>query len=312
MPTKTYVLLPHMDSDAPVYTQLPNGQREKVKKIPFHRPTLRQEFYDENGNNKVIRYKSYSEFIDQRQQIEKEKIEANTPFTPTEYNDLKFRHGILTTNKIRAQQYLEAHPEFIEFKGNCDTVRQPTYKLLDEVKEAKEKNSDIRLRVKAATKILDLSLEEAQSMLIRLNGSFFETPQAKDGKTEADATSECQNMLMEFIDDAEEEGLKAVLMDEEDATIDDKTTVLIGKLINAGKLSFDAVEGKVSKKGKDGEWIEIRNLSTEYSIEERKRMFSNFLNTAEGKPLKNDLESDLANTSYEETKKKAGRPSKIN
>ena len=175
-------------------------------------------------------------------------------------------------------------------------------------KEAKEKNSDIRLRVKAASKVLELNLEDAQAMLIRLNGSFFKTP---------NDVEECQNMLMAFIDDSEEGGLKAVLQEEEDTNIDDKTTVLIGKLINAGLLSFDAVEGKVSKRDKNGEWITVRDLSPEYSLDERKRLFSNFLNTAEGNPLKVDLENDLRSntTKAEDTAeqpKRMGRPPKSN
>ena len=306
MATKTYVLLENMNADAPVYMQLGNGQREKITKIPFHRPTLRQQYYDENGNSKVIRYKSYSKFIDQWKQIDEEKILANEPFSQPEYNDLKFRHGVLVTNKIKAQEYLEAHPEFTGFKGACDDIKQPRYKLLDEVADAKNRNSDIRLRAKALNKVLSLDLTQLQAMLIRLNGSFFATPNEKE---------ECENLLVEFIDDAEESGLNSILKDEENTTVDEKTTVLIGQLINSGKLSFDAVEGNVSKKDKDGKWVEVRSFSTEYSLDERKRLFSNFLNTPDGKPLKNDLENDLRETSNDEeveVKKKMGRPPKIN
>ena len=77
------------------------------------------------------------------------------------------------------------------------------------------------------------------------------------------------------------------------STIDDKTTILIGSLLNAGLISFDATEGKISKKDKDGKWIVVREMSDEYSMEERKRLFSDFLNTDDGKALKTDLEKDL-------------------
>lgn len=302
MSLKTYVLLSSLDADAPVYQQTPNG-RVQVKKIPVWRPYLRVSYQDEKGVGKVIRYKANAVLseekngqtvdriiLDQREQIDKLKIEANEPFTRHEMRDLEFKSGVCFTNKVVAQAYLEAYPGFEGFKGSCDEIREPQYKLLDEAAEAMLKNSDTRKRIKAAAKVLDLKLNEAREMIIRLNGSFVETPNT--GNDEADL-SECQNMLWAFVDDAEEKGLDAVLMEEKDITIDDKTTVLIGSLLNAKLLSFDATEGTISKKDKDGKWITVREMSDEYSIEERKRLFSDFLNTDDGKALKTDLEKDL-------------------
>jgi len=286
MATKTYVLLDSMDATAPVYQQIGDNQRVQIKKIPFHHPTRRQAFYTKEGKSRVIRYKAHSAYIDQDKQIKEETILANEPFTPQEKKDLEFRFGVLTTNKLRAQEYLEAHPEFEGFEGNCDDVRAPKYKLLDEAAEAKVKNVEMRKRVRAASKILDLELDAAQQMIIRLNGSFVTTPSELE---------ECQNMLMAFVDDAEERGLDAVLQEDSEINVDDKTTILIGQLFNAGLLSFDAVEGNISKKDKDGKWITVRDMSSEYGIEERKRLFSDFLNTEDGKALKNDLEKDLKN-----------------
>lgn len=290
MPTKTYVLLSSMDATAPAYQQLPDGSRSQIKKIPFHHPTRRQAFYESSGKSRVIRYKAHSAFIDQDKQIKEEKIEANEPFTPQEKKDLEFRFGVLTTAKERAQEYLEAHPEFEGFTGSCDDVSAPKYKLLDEAAESKLKNADTRLRVKAMNKIFDLTLDEAKAMIIRLNGSFVQTPDT--GDTEADLEA-CVDMLTSFVDDAKEEGLKAVLLEDKDINIDDKTSILIGSLLNSKLLSFDAVEGTISKKDKDGKWIKVRDMSTEYDLEERKRLFSDFLNTDDGKALKNDLEKDL-------------------
>jgi hypothetical protein len=289
MALKTYVLLPVMDADAPVYQKTADDQRIQVKKIPVYRPYVRMSFQDENGVGKVIRYKAnaFSDgkpVIDQRVQIDKLKIEANEPFTRIEMRDLEFKHGVLLTTKLVAQEYLENYPAFEGFKGTCDEIRQPEYKLLDTEADSKLKNEDIRLRVKAASKVINLDLEQSQAMLIRLNGSFFQTP---------NDVVECQNMLMVFIDDAEEEGLKAVLKDEKDNTVDEKTTVLIGQLINAKLLSFEDVDGKISKKDKDGKWITVRDMSAEYSLDERKRLFSDFLNTEDGKALKLDLENDF-------------------
>lgn len=293
MAVKTYVLLENMDAEAKIYQTTADGQRIQVKKMPFHRPTLRQTFYTPEGVSKTIRYKlgatdaSGKSVIDQREQMDRLKIEANDPFTQQERRDLMFRHGVLTTNKLIAQDYLEAHPECLGFEGTCDDVREPRYKLLDNVATAKIKNNDMRLRVKAANKILDLNLEEAQATLIRLNGSFFTTPTDLE---------DCQNLLMEFVDDAEEAGLKAVLKEDSETTVDEKTTVLIGSLLNANILSFNAINGNISKKDKDGKWMAIRSISSEHSLEEKVRLFSDFLND-EGKTLRFDLEKDLKNIS---------------
>ena len=283
MAIETYVLLESMNADAPVYQTLQDGTRMQITKIRSHRPTLRQDFQDENGVGKVIRYKIGSQTIDQRVQIDKEKIEANARFTSQENKDLEFNFGVLVTNKLMVQEYLKAHPEMDGFTGYCDDVRSPRYKLLDEAGEQKIKNTDTRKRIKAANKIIDLDLEAAVDLLIRLNGSFFTTP------TELE---ECQNLLISFVDDAEEAGLDAILKEDKDTTVDEKTTVLIGKLINAKVLFFDAVEGKILKV-KDGKQIELRDMSGEYSLEERKRLFSDFLNSNDGKDLKFDLQKDL-------------------
>ena len=51
MAVKTYVLLENMDANAPVYRTTPDGKRSQVKKIPFFKTRLRQEFTDENGKS---------------------------------------------------------------------------------------------------------------------------------------------------------------------------------------------------------------------------------------------------------------------
>lgn len=284
MPVKSYVLLSSMDANAPVYQALGNGQRAKITKIPVFRPFLRVGFQDENHKSKVIRYKEYSSSIFQDAQVKEDNIAANEPFTQNEYRNLVFKFGSLTTTDERAQEYLEAYPGFEGFKGFCQDVKAPVYKLLNPEEDSKIQNTETRKRVRAANKILDLELEGLQEMIIRLNGSFVKTPDSK---------VDCENLLLAFIDDGNEAALDAVLKANDDVTVDEKTTVLIGKLLNAEMLSFDNVEGKISKKDKGGKWVVIRDMSAEYSLEERKRMFSDFLNTEDGKALKLDLEKGL-------------------
>lgn len=285
-----------MDASAPIYQTMPGGKRSLIRKRPFYRPLLQVTFTDEDGKNKTIRYKKNSNSIFQDEQI-KEGILANDRFTSSERNDPYFRHGTLTTNLPQLQTFLENHPENECFSGICDGVTK-AFKLMDKAVEAKVTNSDLKRRAKAAVKIFDLDLASAQEMLIRLNGSYFKTPSADDytGTSDekiASATAECQNMLINFLDDSEEEGVDAILKENEELNVDEKTTVLIGKLLNADILSFSATEGKISKKDKSGKWIEVRDMSNDYSMDEKKRLFSDFLNSDAGKNLKEDLENDL-------------------
>lgn len=293
MAIKTYVLLESMDSDAPIYQTTADGKRVQIKKMPVHRPTLRQTFQDKNGVTHTIRYKSNSNLIDQKEQKDVENIEANVPFTTREYRDLEFKFGILTTNKKVSQDYLEAHPEFNLFEGTCDDVTSPRYKQYDLGAEAKISNNEMRQRVKAASKIFSLDLEGAQAMLLRLNGSFFDVPKGDTAEEKENALEVCHEMLIKFVDDSEAEGLAAVLKEDKDMSVDDQTTVLIGKLINQGSLSFDKVKGSISKKDKNNKWVAVREMADTYEMDERMRLFSDFLNSADGKTLKDDLEKSL-------------------
>lgn len=283
MAIKTYVLLDHMDATAPIYQTVKGGQRIRITKIPRHRPSLQITFTNPEGKNRTIRYKGNSKTIFQDEQI-KDGILANEPFTTTERRDLEFKMGQLTIAKAGAQEYLEAHPEFEGFDGLCDDVLRPVYKLLNKEAETKITNQELRKRAKAATKILDLDLKAAQRMLLRINGSYFKVP---------DDVDECQNMLIDFLENTEEAGLDAILKQDSELNIDEQTTILIGELINQGTLSFDQVEGKISKKTKAGKWVVIRDMAEEYTMDERKRLFSDFLNSDEGKNLKTDLQGDL-------------------
>lgn len=301
MAVKTYVLLDSMDADAPIFQQLPNNQREKIRKIPRHRPYMQVTFENKEGESTTIRYKASSKHILLKKQMDEDKIDANAKFTQNERDNLWFRYGVLTTDKLNLQQFLEAHPEYDKFEGTCDDVKKRCYKLLDKAGEAKLKNNDTKLRVNAAYKIINMDLAAARELLLIINGSYFETPNTGDDVADLEM---CQNMLTEFLDDTNEEGLKEILKDRKLDTIDEKVTILVGKLINADHLSFDAISNAVSKKAKDGNWMKLRDISsTEYTPDQRMNLFSTFLNTEDGKLLREDLEKDLAGIEAKAKKK---------
>ncbi len=276
---KTYVLTEAMDANGGWFQRVNKDQRAPITKIPVYHPYLRITFTDKNGKNKTLRYKANTDEIDQNEQI-KQGIPANDRFTTGERNDLKFTNGVLISKKPTVHKYLEAYPGFEKFEGICDEIRYPEFRLVDKASDIKTSNAEFDKRVDAAVKIRDISLIEAQELLTRLFGSFYRTSEDLGENKEA---------LISFLDETDEAGLDEIL--KKDFNVDEKTTILIGRLVNAGSLVFDETSGKILKK-KGNKEIEVRNIVAD-SLEERKRMFSDYLNTDDGKDLKKDLEKDL-------------------
>ncbi|HEY9343647.1 MAG TPA: hypothetical protein VIQ23_18870 [Hanamia sp.] len=274
---KTYVLLDALNSSAPIYQHVGDGKRVQLTKIPTWSPYLRITFQDKEGHTKTIRYKEGLPTIDQTKQIKEFETPANIGWTTRERSDLVFKLGTLTTNKPNVQNYLESYPAFDKFEGFSDDHSTPCYKLLDVEADSRVLNTEIRTRVKAANKVLEMSLEGKQELLLRLNGSFFAPPK-KD--------IDCENMLMEMIDEMDETGLKEVLRDE--LTADESVSILIGKLLNSGELSFNKNPNQISKKI-NGIWVDVKAISSDYTPEERKRYFIEFLTSDSGESLLADL-----------------------
>lgn len=281
---KTYVLLDVLDSTAPIFQTLPNNQRSQIKKMPFYRPYLDLPVQDEKGKSKRLRLKYTSEFLFADEQFKENNIPANEKFTDEEYGDPTFRNGSLTTNNLRLQQHLEINPAYDKSTYTSTYVKRKEYTLLDLESAQKSKNSDFKKRLAASNKIDKLDLEEAQQMIIRLNGFSVETPKTVE---------ECQNWLIAFLDDAEDEGIEAIMKEDKAITTDEKTAILIGELVNNKLLEFAADNYSINKPGKDGKKIEIRNIVAD-TLQERERLFGNFLDTSDGKALREDLEKDLA------------------
>lgn len=300
---KTYVLLDELDSNVPVYQVVSANQKIQLKKPPVYPIHLQVTLTTEDGKNRTLRYKSNSNSIWLDEQI-KDNILANEKFTSAEREARKFKNGIAMVTNKTLQEFYDNHPANIKFKGTCSDVSRPVFKELDEAVEDKVINTIAKRKLAAGNKVYSLDLSEAQALLIRLYGSFYTVPTTIE---------KCQNELIDFLDDSGEEGIKEILRSDEETTVDEKTDILIGKLVNAGKLSFSNTEGGISKLGKDGKWIKVRDMSNEYPLNEKIRLFSNWLNTTDGKALKADLEADLASVS-EKTEasevKKGGRPPK--
>ena len=257
MAFKTYVLLPHTESDAPIYKRINKEQRVKFQKRPVDHAYLQTTVTLKDGDtgkqiNRTIRLKLSSDTIFQDEQM-KAGIPANTPFTNAEKDAVKFTNGVLTTNKEIVQKFLETTWQFDGFTGERDAdQRRPLYTLFDKQAEIKGINKAIRLQARAINKVMEMEdLKEAQDLMIRLNGFVFETPKELE---------ECQNQLADFINKADEKMLEKLL--EDNVTKSEDTLMLIGRAATEGILSFTQNENQVSIL-KNGKWVDVKMISND-------------------------------------------------
>lgn len=279
----------HTKPSANVYVQAQN-QKVRVEHRPIDHAYLQVTFQDRDGNNKTIRLKLGTDEIFQDKQIKEFSIPANERFTQAERDAVRFKDGVLTTSNKTVQKFLEASPQFEGFwlpdaqgktAGYCAEIKSPLYKLYDKTVEIESDDKMFKLRLAAANKIAGLTKEEGQSLMIRLNGSYFTPP---------DDEKEVRLGLVAFLDAANEAALNEIL--KEDINLDEEVTILLGKAIKHGIISFDKVENQVVKL-KGDKIIPLKEISSQHDPDERKRYFSEFITSNAGKLLKNDLEKEV-------------------
>lgn len=279
--TKTYTLLDHLMPTAPIYAQVGPNQKIRLNKLKNWSPFLQATIIDSEGESRVIRLKLGAKSIYQDEQIA-QGIPANAKFSDAERKAVKFINSQLVTDVPIVQEFLEASPQFQGFKGSSPEGMKACFKIYNRNEQVQSANKDLKLRIKAANKIVKMDLETAQEMLIRINGSHSYIPETVD---------ECQNELATLID-ASEEALQEVLRSEDEITVDEEAHILIGKLINIGVLSFDAIDGEISVK-RDDQWQGVKALDSSYKLEDREKYFVEFLTTEAGQPLLDDLKALL-------------------
>lgn len=285
---KIYVLLPHTKPTAPIYQRVSKDQRLRLDKRPIDAAYMKQTFTNQEGKNRTARLKLNCDTIWQDEQIKPEiGIGANESFTTQERDAVKFVDEVLIAKVKIVAEYLESIPQYDKWwvknpNGYSDV--KPLYTLLDKESEAKVTNEDSKRRIRAAAKVISIEdVKEGQDLMIRLNGSFFDPP---------NDIVDIQNALLAFVDDADDAMLDNILKEEKDITLDEKVTVLIGKAIKLGVISFEAVPNQVSKKTGD-KWVSVKEVSSEHSQTERKRYFAEFLTEKDGELLKKDLMKEV-------------------
>lgn len=300
MALKTYVLLEHTHSTANVFLQVNKDQRVRLRNRPLDHAYMQTTFTDREGRNRTIRLKLSTNKIYQDEQI-KDGILANQPFSQQEKDAVAFRDGVLGTTNITVQEYLEASPQYDGFWKPIDgkvgysvDIQRPLYTLHDRDAEIKSDNRAFKTRLAAYNKIGGIeNLKEAQDLMIRMFGSFYKAPSTLE---------ECQNALVSAMENASDEALNELL--KTDITVDEEITILIGRAIAKGVLSFDAEVDQVSLI-KNGQAVSVKQISSEHSLDQRKAYFSEWLTTKAGKLVVADLEKltedEVKNVSKQKT-----------
>ncbi len=280
---KIYHLLEDSNTSVEHYQRGNANQRVRLEKKKMDRPYLQLTFTDESGMNKTIRFKLNCNSPYQDEQIEKFKIPANEKFTEPERNMLWFRNGVLVVTNKLAQEFLDIHPQNESFKGDCPDEPRKLFREYNPQVKTKNDVLAFKNRSNLAAKILALDLDGAQSMLIRINGSFYKAP---------DELNDCIIALVDIMDNSTDEEVEDLLRD--GVSLEDEITILISKATKAGILSFEeqGMENFVVKK-KGSQVIPLKEISGNLPSEDRRRLFSEFLASNDGTLHLQDLRKSV-------------------
>jgi len=236
-------------------------------------------------------------------------VPFKVPPTQREREAIQFKNGVLMTNIKIVQDYLEASPQYDGFKGqNRGDVKRALYTLLDKTVEIKTFNEEARKRITAANKIMQIvDLKEGQDLMIRLNGTHFKVPGiAATTQEEKDvALAEIQNMLINFVDDADD-AMLAKLMDDS-VSKDEEVMLVISRAISAEVIAFNKIPNQVAL-FRNKEWIPVKLIDSSLPQTERERYFIEYLSSKEGEMLLNDLRNQVGVKEKSKNKKQVAEP----
>lgn len=292
---KIYHLIDNGKSSIEHYQRINKHQRVRLGVRKNDRPYLQITCTEADDVNRTLRFKLNCNSIDQSEQIEKYKIPANERFTDAERGMLQFKNGILVvTNKI-AQEFLDRHPQNESFTGDCPDVTQKLFREFVPEEKTKNEVNAFRRRLDAANKVAEVSLEEGQALLMRLYGSFYKP---------SNDINDVIAALVAYLDEADDKGVEEVLRDGK--TLQDEITILIGKALQKELLSFEesGMENFVVKK-KAGKIIPLKEISATLGIQERKRLFADFLASNDGILHLDDLRKEVGSTEEKKKEKSA-------
>lgn len=290
---KIYHLTDNSKSSVEIYQRVSKNQRVRINQRPNDRPYLQVTFTDEAGVNRTIRFKLNCNTPYQDEQIERFKIPANERFTNAEREMLSFKNGVLVVTNPTAINFMDIHPQNAKFKGQCPDIKGSLFEEFDPKAKTNDSVNEFKKRLEAANKIAGLSLEEAQGMLIRLNGSFYQAPAE---------LNDCIEILVDYMDECDAAGIEDILRD--GATLEEQITILLNKAVGSGVLSFneEGMENFVVKK-QNGNVIPLKEISKNLPESERRRLFSEFLASNDGTLHLQDLRKIVSVKDVPETAK---------
>lgn len=280
---KIYHLIDNGKSSVEHYQRINANQRVRTGNRKNDRPYLQITYTDKEGMNRTIRFKLNCNTPFQDEQIEKFKIPANEKFTNAEMDLLWFKNGVLVTTNKLAQLFLDIHPQNENFLGQCPDIKEKLFREYNPQAKTDSEVKAFRNRAALANKILAMELADAQSTLIRLNGSFFKAPEE---------LNDCITMLVDYMDQADDSEVEALLRD--GISLEDEITILISKATQKGILSFEesGMENFVVKKT-GGRVIPLKEISGNLPGNDRRRLFSEFLASNDGALHLEDLRKSL-------------------
>lgn len=291
---KIYHLIDNGESSVQIYQRVNKNQRVRIGNRKDDRPYLQVTFTDEEGINRTMRFKLNCNTPYQDDQIEKHKILANERFTDAERGMLYFKNGVLVVQNPNAQTFLDKHPQNEAFKGDCPDVTKKLFREFVPEEKTKREVGAFKRRLEAANKVASVSLEEGQSLLMRLHGSFYKPAEDIDGVITA---------LVAYLDESDDAGVEEILRDGK--TLQDEITILIGKALQKDVISFteSGMENFVVKK-KGGNVIPLKEISGNLPLAERKRLFADFLASNDGVLHLDDLRKEVPAETKTKTKEK--------
>lgn len=304
-----FALVPELDGTVEIYHRMDQNTRVRTAiKRPYDHAFLRQTIWDpEKQKNETIRLKLNCNTIYQEAQIKEHGILANEDFTAAEKRAVEFRGGINVVKNTVVYEYMTKNPQFVGSKCESTDIHgnKKMYYVIDKSNDEKIKNKETKMRVACANKIYSLSETEASDLMVRLNGTFYDTSELE--------LEEKQNKLMEYLDDTDEAGMQRILEDKIEPV--DELVLLVGELEAKEIISFNRKDDYVVLK-KSGRDLDILKITSLMPLPERQRKFIEYLNSDAGLLALNELKNmqadlkEIASLEDDQVKAKTNKKTK--
>lgn len=247
-----------------------------------------------NGKRTVLRYLSEcGTTINQDEQIKLGFAKAGDPneFSRQSRDDNQITNGFISSKN-------DIHLEYLEKTGFNRDIAEGYSRVLEfgeyykEYKPqiaVKENNEFTRLQAKALTRFDELSDEDKQTVLLKINGSFY---QFSDDKEDwyTDITS-----IVNSSTQVDRKNIDLILnFAESKKTAVTDVSVIIGRGIDKKILSFtEDTESIMSKSKVSDKWVKVLSVTPTLPLESKLSLFTDYLQTKDGETVLNNIKAAL-------------------